>query len=69
MQEALASLTEGEDFVSPTAETGVGSEAPDGYRTIDSEMQNLREALEVLKEDLGTLEEALQRLAEVAAGE
>ena len=69
LREALESLTEGEDFVSPTAETGVGSEAPDGYRTIDSEMQNLREALEVLKEDLGTLEEALQRLAEVAAGE
>jgi uncharacterized membrane protein (UPF0182 family) len=69
LREALAALTEPEEGVLPPAGPGEAAGTPDGHRTIGSEMENLREALEVLKEDIDALEDALRRLAQVAEGE
>ena len=69
LREALAALTEPEEGVLPPAGPGEAAGTPDGHRTIGSEMENLREALEVLKEDIAALEDALRRLAQVAEGE
>ena len=67
LREALAALTEPEEGVLPPVGPGEAAGTPD--RTIGSELENLREALEVLKEDIGALEDALRRLAQVAEGE
>ncbi len=69
LQEALASLTEPEEGVLPPAGPGEAAGTPDGVRTVGSELENLRDALEVLKEDIAALEDALRRLAQVAEGE
>ena len=69
LREALDALTEPEEGVLPLAGPGEAAGTPDGYRTIGSELENLREAVEVLKEDIGALEDALRRLAQVAEGE
>ena len=67
LREALDALTEPEEGVLPPAGPGEAAGTPD--RTIGSELENLREALEVLKEDIDALEDALRRLAQVAEGE
>ena len=67
LREALDALTEPEEGVLPPAGPGEAEGTPD--RTIGSELENLREALEVLKEDIDALEDALRRLAQVAEGE
>ena len=69
LREALDALTEPEEGVLPPAGPGEAAGTPDGYRTIGSELENLREAVEVLKEDIAALEDALRRLAQVAEGE
>ena len=69
LREALDALTEPEEGVLPPAGPGEAAGTPDGYRTIGSELENLREAVEVLKEDIAALEDALRRLVQVAEGE
>ena len=70
LQEALASLTRGQAVNGVAAAGEAPAPGPSGATTtVADEIENLKRALESLKDDLGSLEETIRRLSQITEGE